>query len=85
MAALTALLMIGDGTGSSLIVALALGDSDVLGLSETDGEAGEELDVVGSDATGSSPSSVPHATTVAATIASPAMAVGILVLRSLMT
>jgi hypothetical protein len=73
--------MIGEGTGSSLDVSVAVGELDSLGLSETCGEGDEELDVLGSSAVVSSPSSEPHATAVTATSASPAMATGIRVMR----
>ena len=80
MAGLTALLTIGEGTGSGLVVSVALGEVDALGLSEPEGDAGA-LDVLESEAVLSSPSSEPHATAVTATSASPAMAAGIRVMR----
>jgi hypothetical protein len=82
MASLTALSMTGEGTGSPLGV-LALGDGVSLGVSEADCDAAV-LDASVSVAVGSSPSSLPHATVVAATRASPEMAIGIRVMRPVM-
>ena len=83
MAALTALLMIGEGTGSPLSVgeSLAEGESEADAVADGDVEVSGVDDAVGSSAVVSSPSSEPHATTVAATSASPAMATGIRVMR----
>jgi hypothetical protein len=74
--------MIGDGTGSPLSVGepLADGESAADVASEAVADVLGVGDAVGSDAVVSPPSSEPHATTVAATSASPAMATGIRVM-----
>ena len=83
MAALTALLMIGEGTGSPLSVgeSLADGESAAEAVSEGVVEALGADDAVGSAAVVSSPSSEPHPAIVTAARASPAMATGIRVMR----
>ena len=83
IADLTALLMIGDGTGSPLSVVGPAGDDSVAGGSALAvGEGEMEPDVVGSVALGLSPPSSPHPTTVTATSASPATAFGIPFMRT---